>query len=253
VPTACVKLHVTLHYCKDAFEAGLKKHGYDIINAPSPSPSSDDILVLWNRYTRDEAHAVRYEKAQATVLIAENSWLGPEDKDKHHFAICKGHHNGAGTWHVGGSERWLPIELKPWRTDGDHIMVLPQRGMGEPGVRQERSWLPGVLNRLQGLTRRPIVVHHHPGPRPHPPIDFKDTWACVTWASGAGIKAIVEGIPVFHEFPQWIGAPAARLGLDDLENPYYGDRQRMLHRLAWATWSADEIRKGEPFKWLLSG
>jgi hypothetical protein len=34
----------------------------------------------------------------------------------------------------------------------------------------------------------------------------------VTWGSGAGIKAMQAGIPVFHEFEQWIGGPgAARL------------------------------------------
>jgi len=150
--------------------------------------------------------------------------------------------------------RWsaeITAGVKDWRNDGEHILVLPQRGMGERGVRQEKDWLPSVLARLQKATDRPIKVRYHPGIRPHPPIDFSDTWACVTWASGAAIKAIVAGIPVFHEFPKWIGRPAARLGLDNLEDPFLGDRGPMLHRLSWATWTAEEIEKGEPFKWLL--
>lgn len=251
MPSAHVRLVDSPHYRKDAFEAGLRAHGFTIDPAANPSPSPGDCLVLWNRYSRDEAHARRYEAAKATVLITENAWLGPEEKDQHLFALCRGHHNGAGTWHVGAERRGPTIELKPWRKYGTHILVLPQRGMGENGVRQPQDWLRWTLDRLSCLTRRPIVVRHHPGPRPHPEIDFEDCWAAVTWASGAGIKSITEGVPVFHELPCWIGASAARHGLDDLENPFLGNRIPMLHRLAWATWTAEEIEKGEPFKWLL--
>jgi len=81
--------------------------------------------------------------------------------------------------------------------------------------------------------------------------DFEDCWAAVTWASGGAIKAICAGIPVFYEFEKWIGAPSARLGFGDLENPFLGDRGPMLHRLSWAQWNVDEIAKGEPFRWLL--
>jgi hypothetical protein len=250
LPSACVKFHTTQHYQRGAFEEGLSGLGLHIISTPSDAPDSGDVLVTWNRYARDEACCRRYEKAGGTVLVAENSWLGPEDKDKHHFAICRGHHNGAGTWHVGEGKRFH-WPLAPWRRDGEHILVLPQRGMGEHGVRQPSGWLVDVVNRLQHTTLRPVRVHYHPGIRPHPPIDFEGAWAAVTWASGAAIKAIVAGIPVFHEFPKWIGAPAARLGLDNLEDCYIGPREVMLHRLSWATWTAEEIEKGEPFKWLL--
>lgn len=246
--TAHVRLVEGVHYRKVAFESGLEHNGYSIVK--SPDPGRGNILVTWNRYARDEPICAAYERAGGTVLVAENAWLGPEEKDQHLFAICKGHHNGAGSWYVGDRPRyWWPVA--PWRKDGDYIVVLPQRGMGERGVRQERDWLPGVLNRLSRMTSRPIRVHHHPGPRPHPPIDFRDTWACVTWASGAAIKAIVAGIPVFYEFPKWIGAGAARFLNDNLEEPFLGDRGPMLHRLSWATWSAEDIAKGEPFEWLL--
>ena len=250
MPSACVKLNPSPHYRRDAFEEGLRRHGFDIVSRPVPNPCPGDVLCTWNRYLRDEADCQRYEKAGGVVLVTENAWLGPEEKDEHLFAICRGHHNGAGTWHVGVSPRYL-WPVAPWREDGEHILVLPQRGMGERGIRQERDWLPGVLHRLSRATHRPIRVHHHPGQRPHPPIDFGNAWACVTWASGAAIKAIVAGIPVFHEFPQWIGAPASRLGLGYLEDPFLGDRGPMLHRLSWATWGSEDIAKGEPFECLL--
>jgi hypothetical protein len=250
---ACVsRLPPSPHYRRDAFAAGLARCGYEITDDYS-HPSPGDVLVLWNRYFRDEVWARKYEDVGGKVLVTENAWLGPEAKPLHHFALCAGHHNGAGKWCVGETPRPLDeCTLAPWRERGDSILVLPQRGMGEPGIRQERQWLPSVLGRLARITRRPIVVRHHPGPRPHPPIDFTGHWAAVTWASGAAIKAIIAGCPVFYEFKDWIGGPAASFGLDNLEDPYLGTRRPMLHRLSWAQWTADEIATGEPFKCLLT-
>lgn len=252
-PRAELRLIEGLHYRRDAFAEGLVSLGYDVSFQSDFRPLPGDVLVLWNRYTRDEARARQFETAGATVLITENAWLGPEEKNQHLFAICRNHHNGTGTWTVGTDDRWsrLSIQLDPWRETGKHILVLPQRGMGEHGVRMPLTWTAGVAARIRAATDLPIVWKEHPGKRPHPPLDFTGAYAAVTWGSGAAIKAIVAGIPVFHELRDWIGAPAARFGIRDIEHPFLGDRRPMLNRLAWATWSADEIGRGDPFKWLL--
>lgn len=241
---AHVRLVESWHYRPDAFCSGLHQCGYSVVSRPQEHPGPGDLLVLWNRYDRDEAIARRYEAAGADVFITENAWLGPEDKYTHWFALARNHHNGAGQWYIGDEpKRSTLVECKPWRTTGNKVVVLPQRGMGEAGVRQVRGWTP----RLN--TRRPVEIRKHPGIRPHPEIDWSDVWACATWASGAGIKAIVAGVPVFYAFPKWIGAAGARFGFDDLENPFLGDRSRMLHNLSWAMWTAEEIASGEPFRW----
>jgi hypothetical protein len=253
------------HYQRDAFEAGLSVAGYSIRRSPAAPPREGDVLVLWNRYDRSEPLARSYERAGGVVLVTENAWLGP-DKAGHYFALCRGHHNGAGEWYVGQHPRShvLDIEFKPWRSSGEHIVILPQRGMGERGVRMEKDWPGDVERRLRKITSRPIVVREHPGPRStwdassvaFP--EFVNAWAAVTWASGSGIKAIVAGIPVFYEFPKWIGGEAARFGITDkagaslIESPYLGPRGTMLRKLSWAMWTAEEIASGEPFKCLLS-
>jgi hypothetical protein len=77
----------------------------------------------------------------------------------------------------------------------------------------------------------------------------------VTWGSGAAIKAICAGVPVFTDWPKWIGAPAALpLSGADIEEPLCDDaaRERMLDKLAWAQHAVAEITSGEPLRRLLS-
>jgi hypothetical protein len=149
----------------------------------------------------------------------------------------------------------VDVELKPWREKGDHILVLPQRGVGPPGVAMPQGWADRTRKILKRTTKRPIHVRPHPGRNPCPlEPDLKNCWAAVTWGSGAGIKAICAGIPVFYEFPAWIGGSAARPYCKesiDIENPYTGNRDPMLLSLSWAQWTVHEIAEGTPFKLLL--
>jgi len=241
-------------YRSEAFIAGLRHHGYKVVESEWPNPEPGDVLVIWNRYRHLDAMAKRYESAGATVLVAENGWIGTDRAGVQLYAIARSQHNGAGEWHVGAADRWskLGIELAPWRGRGKHILVLPQRGIGPPGVGMPMSWAANVLSRLKEVTDRPIKVRVHPG-RHRPPLepDLESCHAAVVWASGAGIKAIVAGIPVFYEMDRWIGAPAAVHGIGDLEHPFLGDRFPMLNRMAWAQYTVTEIQSGAPFEWLL--
>lgn len=246
---ANIVLHQSAHYRREVFAAGLRRHGYIPINDRNRSPGPNDLLVIWNRNPQHERLAQAYEQAGAKVIVTENGYLG---KTK---ALALNHHGGAGCWHVGDEDRFsqLGIELQPWRKDGDFVLVLPQRSIGEPGVAMPRNWERQVLDRLPRITKRPIRLRKHPGKYPETTVeqDLKGAWAAVTWASGAGVKSIVAGVPVFHDLRKWIGAPAAS-GVWDIENPIMGNRMPMLHRLAWAQWTWDEIESGQAFGYLLT-
>ncbi len=255
------------HYCSDAFVKGLERHGFRVERSVPADIQPHDVLVTWNRHGHYDAQAKRFEKAGAIVLVTENGWIG-KDADGHQlYAICRDHHNGAGSWSVGPTDRWkmLDIPLMPWRTDsvwrrvskaGDkalrEIVILPQRSIGAPSVAMPRGWQKDIAAKLRAVTERPVRIREHPGMARGTPVpDLADAWAVVVWASGAGIKAIVAGIPAFHLMPGWIGAPAAVEGIGQIEKPYRGERAQMLNRLAWAQWRVGEIETGEPFEWLL--
>lgn len=236
------------HYRRHAFEAGLQAAGFTIHDAVHPEPG--DVLVIWNRYGRYEAEAARFEQAGATVLVVENGYIGKDDDGRQYYAISRNYHNGAGTWNVFPAKREIKgIEVKPWRKRGEEIVILAQRGIGCKGVAQPHHWVKDTFNRLLRDTSRTVRIRTHPGTRDCVPLeeDLDRAWCAVTWASGAAIKALCHGVPVFHGLKQWIGAPAARNNLD-IEDPKRWGRGEMLHRLAWAQWTVDEITSGWPFR-----
>lgn len=254
MPAACCLFRSNRAYRRDSFEGGLQRLGYRPESRPKANPEPGDVLVLWNRKAEEERFAQRYERAGATVVVAENGYIGEAPGGGKLYALAMNHHNGAGTWREGGPERWdaLGLELVPWRSDGEHVVILPQRGIGEQGVAMPQAWLNEVAADLPQMTHRRVRIRRHPGREKAEPYEsLAGAWCAVTWGSGAAIKAIVAGIPVFHGLRAWIGAPAARESLD-IEAPWMGDRLPMLRRLAWAQHSLAEIESGEAFAWLLT-
>ena len=200
----------TVYYRSAAFISGLEKLGYRVTDKAKSDPQVNDALVIWNRH-RDIGPARIYERAGAPIIVAENGYIGRDEEGRQFYALARSHHNGAGEWYVGEEDRWAKtgVRLRRWRADGDFILVLPQRGIGPEGVAMPRQWPIEIVRRLKGVTRRPIKMRPHPGKeKSDPSPDFAGCWAAVTWGSGAAIKAIVAGIPVFHELERWIGAPA---------------------------------------------
>lgn len=241
-------------YRRDAFEAGLRAVGFELSNVIPRQPAVDDVLVIWNRYAGHDETAKRFERAGARVLVVENGYLGREWRGDYWYAISQNRHNGAGQWPQGGPERWdsWGVDLAPWREKGEHVLILLQRGIGVPPVAQPADWERRVRGML--ATNRPVRLRGHPGEkRPHDTLydDLRGAWCAITWGSGAALKALAAGVPVFYGFDQWIGADAARAFTGDVSEPFTGDRLPMFRRLAWAMWRLDEIERGLPFRELL--
>ncbi|MCB1838545.1 MAG: hypothetical protein KDH99_13110, partial [Alcanivoracaceae bacterium] len=100
-----------------------------------------------------------------------------------------------------------------------------------------RSWPGDALKRYGGRIRK------HPGQGAAMPLedDLAGCGRVVTWGSGAAIKALLMGIPVISEMPNWVG---------EQDNTDSG-RQAMFRRLTWAQWRLSEFESGEAFAWLL--
>src|SRR6185436_11136127 len=152
--------------------------------------------------------------------------------------------------------RWerLGIAIKPWRRTGSHVLVCPSRGIGMNPM--PKDWTEKTVAALRRLTDREIRVRPHPGnwkPRAaeHSASlarDLEGAWATVIWASSAGVRSLIEGVPVIYTAPHWICAGAAGNRIEDIESPRMPERLPVFHRLASAQWTLDEIASGAPFR-----
>lgn len=253
---AAVLVREQPHYRRDAYCDGLRRCGY-VLGAPVAEPAPGDLLLIWNRYGEGERWARQYEARGATVIVAENGYLGRDWRGDIWYQLALGWNNGAGQWPVGDPSRaaMFDAELQPWREPGKYALVLAQRGIGSPPVAQPPGWHQQAAVKLQGMGYR-IAMRGHPGRHEENESLYSQLAGAafaVTWSSGAAIKALLYGVPVYHGLPQWIGAPAAHPFAKPLPEPFRGDRSEMLTRLAWAMWTVEEIGSGHAFGHLLRG
>lgn len=254
-------------YRRQAFERGLKAVGFDVVSINPDQARSGDVLVCWNRYGNVHEHATKFERAGGSVIVAENGYIGrgggspkfqvhpggPKPGD--YYSISWGWHNGRGTWPAGGPERFeaMGIELKPWRIDGGHILICPNRSFGVGAQVMSPSWAQEKLHALSRITKRLIKIRSHPGNNaPARPLeaDLEGSWLVYVWSSSVAVHSLAAGIPTFIEAPWNILKGASATG--SVEDHYSPNRQPHFERMAWHQWTVEEIESGEPFRALLS-
>jgi len=164
----------------------------------------------------------------------------------------------------------LGLELKPWRTQGNHILICLQRngGWSMRGL-DVNTWANNTIAKLKTLTKRPIVVRPHPGDKKwrrylklmHNDVriststnikdDLRNAWATVLYNSSPSVASIIEGIPAFltDPHPEYSQTKeVANLDINKIENPNLPERQQWVERLSMCHWNFDELRSGEAWQ-----
>lgn len=240
--TAILNIRKEPYYRRVAFESMLKKYGYTIETGGQPK-SREDLMVMWNRKRGlDDDRASVWEEQGGTVLVVENGYL--QRVDKTYYAISVHGHNGSGWFPVGGEDRFskLGFELQSpkGKTDKSYVLVCGQRGIGSPTMASPHMWAERHCMALEA-TRQRIKLRSHPGnfaPKVPLELDLAGAHRCDIWSSGAGVRALVEGVMVKHHAPHWICE---------------GEHQRelLLHRMSHGQWHHEEIATGEPLARIL--
>ena len=167
----------------------------------------------------------------------------------------------------------LNISLKPYRQNGNHILLCLQRngGWSMAGL-DVQDWAINTVNILRQYTDRPIVIRAHPGDKaareyldPKSPKckikfskavrlstntnlvdDLRNCWAAVNYNSSPVVGAAIEGIPIFVMDP--INSQCSEIANTDLskiETPTMLDRQSWVERLSMFHWNFNELISGE--------
>ena len=165
----------------------------------------------------------------------------------------------------------LGIDLMPWRTQGNHILVCLQRdgGWSMKGT-DMAQWTHATVRRLRTLTKRHIVIRPHPkhkmdltGLTNLPGVsqsslgssleqDLEGAWAAVFCNSSSSVAAALAGVPVFADDDDCVAWTVANHDLAQIETPIMPDRTQWLNDLAAAHWTDAESQRGDIYKHFLS-
>ena len=164
----------------------------------------------------------------------------------------------------------LGIGLRPYRTNGNHILLCLQRngGWSMRGL-SSLDWMDQTIHKIKQHSNRPIVVRAHPGDKKIKKIlqikhknvylstneklvdDLRSAWASVVYNSSPSVASLIEGVPTFltdpmPEHSQTYGI--ANTDLSILENPTLIDRQAWIEKLSMCHWNFDELKSGEAWQ-----
>lgn len=179
-------------------------------------------------------------------------------------------------------QRWpsiqhnLGIEVRPWRSQGRHVLLLLQRNGGWSMARYDvQDWVLDTVHRIRQHTDRPVVIRAHPGDRRAKEyldknnagcripwhlgvtmsdhvdlrLDLRNCWAVINHNSSPAVAAAIEGCPVFVTDSQRSQArDIANTDLSLIENPVMPDRQAWLQRLAMSHWNFTELAQGKTWR-----
>lgn len=173
-----------------------------------------------------------------------------------------------------GEENWANIkrdynmDLAPWRTNGNHILITLQRPMGwSMRGYNLMQWLDETFNKIRKHSDRPIVIRWHPGDwknihtympmlkkhkatispqERHITEDLINCWALVCHNSTPSAVGPIEGIPSFiTDDPSYSqGGDVANTDFSLIENPVLADRELWIRKLAQCHWSFEDLRNG---------
>lgn len=226
--------------------------------------------------------AVDLQKANGkrSLIVDSNLFLYVNSQNPHHYL----RYSFDGVFPTTGfyfdtdvdPNRWtkiktkLGIDLKPYRTNGNHILICLQRngGWSMRGL-DTISWMNKTISDIRKYSSRHIVVRAHPGDKKikqmlkinHKNVslstkerltdDLRGAWATIVYNSSPSVASLIEGVPAFltdpnPEHSQTYGI--ANTDLSKLENPDMPDRQAWVERLSMCHWNFEELRSGEAWQ-----
>lgn len=179
-------------------------------------------------------------------------------------------------WDSPDPARWQQISrdtgivLKPWRNNGNYILICTQRNGGwSMKGKTVLDWLNQTVTEIRKYTARPIVVRPHPGDKRARDYlnvknpgwalstaaelteDLANAWATVTYNSSPGVASSIEGVPAFVTDPNPQTSQAfsvANTDLSKIETPSTFDRQPWIERIAMCHWNYTELSNGAAWR-----
>ena len=255
----------------DAFDHSLVAAGHDVLYNDINADVNVIWSVLWNgRMARNEA----IWNQTKPVIVLE---VGGIKRGTTWKVGLNGINRDAFFGDIGNSSdrsKLLNLEVKPWRTDGECILIAGQHDKSLQWQTMPRmsNWFLNTYDEIRKHTDRPIIFRPHPRCRlehierglknvyrqeprhvtnTYDDFDmgFDNVWATISYSSNPGIHSIIEGVPAFVSTHS-LAYPAGNDidFLHTIEQPVMPDRTQWLNDYAHTEYTIEEIAAGLPLK-----
>ena len=163
-----------------------------------------------------------------------------------------------------------------WKQDGDYILLCMQK-VGDASLRGADvfAWTEQSVNQIRQYTDKKIIIRPHPlyrksaqhntlkekvlavadvhwqeaditKPNFRPIAEqLKNAWCTVTYSSGTGIDAVINGVPNVACDTGSMVYDVSSKDIAEIENPYRGDKTEWANKIAHCQWNIDEFESGE--------
>lgn len=263
----------------DAFSQSLADTDCDIIRTTNLNDADVHVIwsVLWHgRMARNKQIWDHCQQTNKPVIVLEvggisrgTTWkvgLNGVNRDAYFGPVGNG----------GDRSVSLGLQVKPWKTDGEYILICGQhdRSLQWQNQPSMNNWFLETYDTIRKYSNRPIIFRPHPrcrlpdieqglksvyrqepqkidGTYDDFGIDFDKVWATINWSSNPSVHSIINGVPAVVG-PSSLAWPVAEHDLANIENPTMPDRTQWLNDYAWTEYTLEEIRQGIPLKRLTS-
>jgi len=261
----------------EAFEHSLREAGHTI----TYSDMHADVAVIWSvlfngRMTGNKPIWDYYTRTGKKVIVLEvggikrgitwkvglnginrDAYFGPSGMD-------------------GVRSRDLGLEVKPWRKDGEYILICGQhdKSLQWRDMPRMSNWFLNTYDTIRKHTDRTIIFRPHPRcrlehierglryvERQEPKhiegsyddfdMGFDNVFCTISWSSNPGIHSVINGVPAFVG-PSSLAYDVAGHNLELINYPQTPDRTQWLNDYAWTEFTIEEISQGIPLKRLTS-
>lgn len=259
----------------EAFISSLETNGFKVEKENMNSDAAVIWSVLWN----------------GRMLPNKQIWEHYRQQGKPVIVLEVGGIQRGTTWKVGlnginrdayfgpsnnnsDRHRLLSLSLKPWRQQGDNILLCGQhdKSLQWQNMPRMSNWFLNTYDKIRKHTDRPIVFRPHPrcrlehierglrhvyrqeprkisGSYDDFDMGFDNVWATVSYSSNPGPHSCINGVPAFvstHSLAYSVGNDIDFL--HDIENPVMPDRTQWLNDYAWTEFTVEEIAAGLPMQ-----
>ncbi len=256
----------------EAFETGLKIHGFKIVK----NSFEADVAVIWSmlwhgRMSGNRRVFEHYRSQGKNVFILE---VGGIQRNITWRVGLNGINREDLVYYPDGKDRAsnIGISLNPWKT-GDDILICCQNGKSElwNGRPSVETWVHETINYIRQFSDRRIVVRQHPrfplkftesykNVSFQKPVFIKNTYdsydltfdnihATVCWNSTPAPLSVINGVPVFTSIHN-IAFPVGNTDLSLIEDPEKPDRSQWVNQYTRSEFTILELAHGMPLKTL---